>query len=275
MRKVLNICHIITTIEIGGAENQLLELAREQKRSGIQVEVIYLKGVPSLCDAFTNFGIQVNSSLVGSNFIKQIFHLKRKQKLGNQVFHAHLPRAEVLCALSLIKNSFVVSRHNSEKFFPSAPNLVSKLLSRYVISRAFGCIAISKSVKNFLISTGELGPRAFSPVIYYGSSNLNRTLTKSYSSRQRVTIGTIARLAHQKNLPFLLDVFLLLITDESRDWHLNIVGEGPLEPELRSLISLKNLNNKVAMLGKIESVLDFFRDVDVRCCQTGHANSSI
>ena len=40
------VAHLITTIERGGAEKQLLTLASEQVKSGIKVEVIFLKVKP-------------------------------------------------------------------------------------------------------------------------------------------------------------------------------------------------------------------------------------
>lgn len=40
------IIHLITTIEFGGAEKQLLILARYQIKLGLKVEVFYLKGKP-------------------------------------------------------------------------------------------------------------------------------------------------------------------------------------------------------------------------------------
>ncbi len=38
------VTHLITTIERGGAEKQLLTLASEQVQSGLKVVVLYLKG---------------------------------------------------------------------------------------------------------------------------------------------------------------------------------------------------------------------------------------
>lgn len=42
----MNVVHLITTVERGGAEKQLLILCREQIRLGHQVMVLYLKGSP-------------------------------------------------------------------------------------------------------------------------------------------------------------------------------------------------------------------------------------
>ena len=65
------IIHLITTIEFGGAENQLLVLAKNQIKQGFEVEVFYLKGEPELKTRFEQAGVKVNSLLVGQPFIFQ------------------------------------------------------------------------------------------------------------------------------------------------------------------------------------------------------------
>ena len=46
------VIHLITTIERGGAEKQLLTLASEQVQLGMKVEVIFLKGKSELNKEF-------------------------------------------------------------------------------------------------------------------------------------------------------------------------------------------------------------------------------
>ena len=65
------VLHIITTICRGGAENQLLVLAREQRLTGRGVSVLYLKGKPELLKDFENIGVIVDSSIAEMNFFNQ------------------------------------------------------------------------------------------------------------------------------------------------------------------------------------------------------------
>jgi len=58
MKKIL---HIITTINRGGAENQLLVLAEQQIKEGYTVEIVYLKDLPALKEDFENLGVKVNN----------------------------------------------------------------------------------------------------------------------------------------------------------------------------------------------------------------------
>jgi len=148
--------HLITTIEFGGAEKQLLILARNQIKQGLEVEVFYLKGKPELKTKFEDLGVKVNSLLVDQPFIFQVTKFRKLIRRNKSFVHAHLPQAELVAALACNKKKFIISRHNFEPFWPNKPKLVSVLLSRFVTSRAYSGIAISKAIKNYLLSAKEV-----------------------------------------------------------------------------------------------------------------------
>ena len=82
MKKVI---HVITTVSRGGAENQLLILAREQISNGWQVSVIYLKDKPELIEEFRIIGVEVIIDCASKSVIRQIFWLKNQHL--NLVFY--------------------------------------------------------------------------------------------------------------------------------------------------------------------------------------------
>ena len=98
--KSKRIINLITTIERGGAEKQLLTLVREQVKSGLGVEVFYLKGAPELKHEFENCGAAVNQILLKKSFIQQIIILKKQLNQHKTPVHAHLPKSELLASLS-------------------------------------------------------------------------------------------------------------------------------------------------------------------------------
>ena len=68
----MNILHVTTTLERGGAENQLLVLVREQIKAN-RVSVIYLKGTPEIADELREIGCRIIENFSNKNFLKQIF----------------------------------------------------------------------------------------------------------------------------------------------------------------------------------------------------------
>jgi glycosyltransferase involved in cell wall biosynthesis len=260
----LHVIHVITTIDLGGAEKQLLTLATCQKLSGSKVEIIFLKDEPRLLKQFMEGGILVDTEFSKLSFFGQMRKLRAKKDLDGVVFHAHLPRAELLCALSLKNGSFIVSRHNAENFFPMGPKLFSKLLSRFVLKRAFALISISQAVSTFLRATSELGAQARNEIIPYGiETSQIRQSERGVLNSNCIKLGTVSRLVHQKNIPLLLKAMQKLTADRSYEWSLQIVGVGPLLEELQSLSCKLGIQDSVDWLGQMPKIEDFYKNLDV------------
>jgi glycosyltransferase involved in cell wall biosynthesis len=259
-----SILHVITTIDLGGAEKQLLTLATCQKEKGIDVEVIFLKDKPTLLQDFLKVGVKVDSSFAGLGFLRQVLKLKQKKIQKNLVVHAHLPRAELLCALSLKQDSFVVTRHNSEAFFPKGSAKLSQLLSRFTLERAFASISISKAVANYLISSREISSLENNHVIYYGLKSTSVSQKKKIGIRSHsVQLGTVSRLVPQKNLPLLLSALKELNYVNSPSFKLAVMGTGPLEKELQSITVRLGVEKKVTWKGQSKDILAFYDSLDV------------
>ncbi len=265
----MNVVHLITTIERGGAETQLLTLVNEQIRRSKRIRIIYLKGVPALEGDLIAAGAEVISSLANKNLIFQLTHLKKVLGPDFQIVHCHLPRAELLAALVKVR-PFLVSRHNAEKFFPSAPNFFSRWLSKFVLSRSFACIAISAAVRDFLYIQKEVPRGTKVKVIHYGidKSKFISVHRKPFTEMQ-LKIGTISRLVPQKNLKLLLSGFNL-VCDSQPGATLQIVGRGILEKELKEFAVELNIEEKVTWADQITDVPKFFQGIDIFCLTSNY-----
>ena len=264
------VTHLITTIERGGAEKQLLTLTNEQVQSGIKVEVIFLKGKPELKKEFEESGVEVNQLLVGKNFLKQISLLSKYLRQNPSPIHAHLPKSEILAAIVVSNKYFVFTRHNSEPFWPSGPRIISNLLSKFVCKRASQGIAISNAVKSYLIKRGEIPTGYIIDVVYYGfqkngsnnSAGLNSITNLINSQSSNFKIGTIGRLVPQKDYPTLLIAFSNAL-EKLPDAELYIVGEGYLQKQLMELCKSLGVSSKVHWLGKTEYINEFLSKIDL------------
>lgn len=262
----MNYCilHVITTLDLGGAEKQLLTLATCQREKGFDVEVVFLKDKPTLLQDFLKSGVKVDLSFVGLGFLRQVLKLKRGKSQENLVVHAHLPRAELLCALSLRQESFIVTRHNSEAFFPKGSAKLSQLLSRFVLKRAFASISISKAVADYLKTSGEMRDSEANHIIYYGLEKTSVSPKAKIGTRsQPVQLGTVARLVPQKNLPLLLETLKELNSKNSTKFELSIVGTGPLLKELQLIAVKLGVEKAVSWKGQSEEMVAFYQSLDV------------
>ena len=262
-----NIIHVITTIENGGAEKQLFILASQQVHLGNNVQVIYLKGKPDLQDSMISRGINVYSNIANLNFFSQVIILKKylkKQVEPNTVLHAHLPRSEVICVLSKFNHKLFITRHNSEPFFPKAPRILSRLLSRFILDKSQVCISISDAVKRFLIDKKEISKKVPIEIVHYGympNHLQNRPKTKQITSTKLI-VGTISRLEKQKDIPTLLKA-VSLCKESGMNIELRICGSGSMKDSLSNLSKKFNIHHNVNWIGKIEDIYSFLNSIDI------------
>lgn len=262
--------HVITTIERGGAEKQLLVLVKEQVRAGVEVEVFYLKGESDLLFEFSKIGASVRSDLVKKNFLKQVLIFTRIYKKDRVFTHAHLPKSELLCAFSCERKQFIFSRHNAEPFWPKAPKIISRIFSRFVAARASKAIAISVAVREYLVSSGELSRNYLIDTILYGFDPRQASFEdlKIFSTKLRpdfeniFNIGTIARLVPQKDYPTLFYAFKE-VRGQIPNAQLQIVGEGFLKEQLMKLSVELDIDESIHWIGKISDIDAFLRSINL------------
>lgn len=262
------VSHVITTIERGGAENQLLILVREQVLLGMNVRVIPLKGNTELLQDFLAAGAQVDLHIINRPIFVQVAAL-RKILSKSKLIHAHLPRAELIAALSA-RNNFVFSRHNTEPFFPGVPRLLSNALSRFVTLRAIRGIAISEAVRKYLIDSGEIASDFRVDVVLYGIPDhaatdllrVEQLKTEMEILDSDFIVGTIARLAPQKDLSTLLCAFAMTHANLPNA-KLMIVGGGPDQAILARKATEFGVSNRVIWVGRTSEIYEYLAIMDV------------
>jgi len=262
------VLHVITTTNRGGAENQLLLLAREQVKLGTKVLVIDLKGDSELIGEFVDSGVEVINSLLNKSFLGQIFELRKilVDLPPDTVIHAHLPQAELVCFFAKRDNPLVITRHFGGKFKPTSRMFISSLLGLIASYRASKVIAISESVKQVLIKNKEVCRNSDLEVIHYG---FDRTSFRAQVAEIRsgliappIALGTVSRLSPEKNVHLVIEAYAEL----RKKFHvsnLRIIGVGPLEDDLKNLSIKLGIENEVEFLGKKKEIAEFMNDLDV------------
>lgn len=266
--------HLITTIELGGAEKSLVRLATKQVSAGKSVKVIFLKGKSELLSELSEGGVQVLNQFSNRSFALQLVLLRkflREVNRSETVFHAHLPRAEIITYLALLGDRqyrYVATRHNAEPFWPGGNRFLSSILSR-MLHRRSELVAISKAVKEFMKVSKEVIPEKEVAVVYYSS---NITPRKKYSVKnsshsattvtsEKIHIGTIARLEPQKQVEMLIKTFHLLQQDH-KDWTLHILGDGSQRNNLMTLVAKLGLSEKVSFFTRTKRIDEFLNSLD-------------
>jgi glycosyltransferase involved in cell wall biosynthesis len=255
------ILHVITTLDRGGAENQLLLLVREQIKIGHKVSIFPLKGKLELERQFRNYGATVVKPQINKSPLTQIRALRSFTK-SVQIVHAHLPRAELVTFFGS-RERFFISRHNCEPFFPTYPGILSIALSRMVQTRARKVIGISNTVRNYLITRGEIVGKEISVVNYgFDKSIKYDDVTSVPHLEGELIIGTVSRLVPQKDLKTLIRAFGI-VNENFPQIRLAIVGEGNLQIELENLARELKIFKAIDWFGRTSDPLKFMAQMDL------------
>jgi len=231
----MNVQHVITTLDVGGAEVHLLSQVRGQVERGHVVSVAYLKGAGSLRAEF---------ELAGAKEVAHVgpFGLYRRIRAAELV-HSHLLKADMLTALlafvGFASHKLVASKHNDERallnpLFARIHGLLGRVPRRTII--------LSKHVVEYFVTHGRLA-RARLVQIYYGLDpapfEAAAKLAPDERAARRAELGLgaddnvlicVARFAPQKRHDRLLEAFAKAraeLTPEDPDLRLLLVGGDP------------------------------------------------
>ena len=247
----MKVLHLITSLNRGGAENHLLCLVRGQLKRKQKIFVIYLKGDGYWKNYFLSLGIEV-IKLNEINILSQIYTIRKIIKNNKiNIVHSHLPHMELLGYLSVIGNKivkFIISKHVDNDYFGGSQtkknSKISSIISLIIYSKASRIIAISKSLKNFLIKSTFNRFKNKISVIYYGLDDfyIHKCLTKQMhigiKKNLNIQFGFVGRLVKQKQVDKLIIAFSNLIKQNpnSQNIKLLIAGSGPEKNNLLKLV---------------------------------------
>ncbi len=265
----MRICHIITTLDPGGAENHLLALAGGMDRRRFDLDVVFLKGEGRLAPAFADIAVPVaRFDLEGVRkavgWPRLVTFLRERKP---DIVHTHLFKADVYGGLAAERAgvpAIVSTKHNEDQY-------LRKRLYRWVGRRAAGktrrVVCISQAVRRFFEEVAGLPP-ALLEVIPYGIDPLP-PLPRAEGNALRAELGipmdtplvvTIGRLTEQKGQADLVramarvDPGILLI-----------VGQGAEEKRLRTCALASGVAERVKFVGWRPDVRRILTACDAFC----------
>ena len=270
----MKILHLITTLAGGGAEFHLLTLCRYQKKQGMEVVVACLsefgKDGRSLRRDFENEGIRVIRLCDGHRFELRSFSriVRLVETERPNIFHTHLPRADLTGALARFLNpsvAWVCSLHAI--YSDDWSGRWSLPLLRFLWNRADAIICISHAVSDWLIAGGMPADRA--KVIYYGIepdkfSQPRVDLRKEWALNGSAIIGSIGRLEPRKGHDCLIEAMAILVK-RLPNVLLLIAGHDSwgYGVNLGRRIDELGLKDRVRLIGFQNDVVSFLNTLDV------------
>ncbi len=283
MRQI-KILHVIRPAE-GGMKGHLVTLVRGLQEKGYQVEAA-CPGNSVLARDLAELDIPVfNIDLVGPlNLTHDLICIKQLREifLTNQydIIHFHGSKAGLVGRIASIlagcKNT-VLTVHNFIIYreVPTAKKIIyrygEKLLSRVTAK----IITVSKALRDDLIDNYQIAPEKITAI--YNGIDLSRYRQSPDSTAARakygipaeaVVVGTVARMAPQKGLNYLIEAIPGIKTRVSQmsreaDILFVLAGDGPLRPELQKLTGQLGIGGTVLFPGFVEDIGELFACLDI------------
>ena len=261
----LRIVHLVASLEIGGLERLVVDLAAEQRRSGHDVAICCLYQLGPFSSDAEAAGIPVTcfhktDGVSPATF----FRLARKLRQSapdvvhthNSLVHHYGALAAKLAGVPVVINT----RHGLSRVNPEAK---AERIFRATLPFTSAVAMVSGSTQQSLVDRCRI-PREKSTVILNGISveRFAARRARPGSALPRIRFGTVGRLDPIKDHLTLLRAFAI-VAAQLPEAELSIAGDGPELPALRGMIAEASLGSRVTLAGAIDDSPGFLSSLDV------------
>jgi glycosyltransferase involved in cell wall biosynthesis len=243
---------VVDSLEVGGAERQVVDLALALRRKGYEV-VVACSIAGDLSAALEETDIPVRPllrRLVKRRLSPAYGWRLRRLLLGSERFdlvHAHIYASAVAAAIATLGTGIplVITEHTEASW----QTWRARWVSRWVYRRAERIIAVSTPIRRRLIERDGVHPDLITIVPNaVVSAPEARSEEPPTSLQEHPLVGVVARLQPEKGVANFLKA-AARVAQQFPEAHFVIAGDGPLRQELVALAEALGLENRVHFLG--------------------------
>lgn len=273
--KTERVLHLIDSAGMYGAEKVVLTLLEELLNSKFPGILGCIREsvteVPQIARAAQDKGIPVQYFTMGRGL--NLFGILRIIRFihnnGIRIVHSHGYKSNIFLGFLPVKKFRVVSTvHGWAKETGGMKIRIYEFLDSFALRRIDQVVAVSKGVINDLIKHGLREEKI--SVVYNGiklsiianSFNISQVRSRYGMTNDDFVIGTVGRLEKVKGHSYLIEA-MPSILKEIKHCKLIIVGDGPLEMDLRRLVEKLDLSKYVKFAGYINDIDSFLAMIDL------------
>lgn len=271
----IRIAHVIGKWVGGGVEAVVMNYYRHIDKNKIQFDFIIdedSNGIPK--EEIESMGGKVILIPPYQKVIKYHKELKRVLKDGKyRIVHSHINTLSVFslyaakCAGIPIR---IAHSHSTTNKLEKKKNLMKQVLrhfSRMFATDYFACSELAGKwlFGNKALTNGKICVlnNAIEVESYIYNEELRRKKRKELNIQDnQIVIGHIGRFVKQKNHSFLIDIFNE-IHKKNEQMVLVLVGQGPLEQEIKDKVKVLGLEECVKFLGQRDDVNELYQAIDI------------
>lgn len=271
---LLGIVHVVDSLELGGLERVVTDLAIEQAGAGHRVVVFTIAGGGSFEADLKAAGVAVVVGDKRHAFDTGVLRALRRAVTAcdADIVHTHnfVPNYYAALALAWPSARRPVLVNTCHNMGSRLSNRRLRWLYRLSLARTARVAMVGQQVHDHLVGSGIVAP-------HRGEVVLNGIPTRRYAAGpnaraaaratlgmppEALLIGSVGRLVALKNHRLLLELMPAL----AADWpavQLVLLGDGPLRAELESLADSLGIGDRVHLLGARDDVAQLLPALDI------------
>lgn len=264
----MKILFIITGLGMGGAENVVTSLADALARKNHDVSLIYLTGEAIVLPKNPAVKIIPIDMRSATGFLSAYVKVRNIiTEFKPDVVHSHMVHANLLARLIRLTTKIpklICTAHNTYEggiLRMIAYRLTDQLadLSTNVSQEAVEAFEKKRAVpKNKMVAvTNGIDVNKFTPDI-----NVRARIRQELNVGEKTVFISVGRLFDAKDYPNLLHAFVE-VKNKHQNTELWIIGDGPLRPEMDSLVLKLDLSSSVIFFGIRHDVPDLMNAADI------------
>ncbi len=255
----IKIIHIISSLNIGGAEALLFDLVENMNRDKFDIKILCFFKQGGFVNKFVNSDINITFlEEERKSYIKlfpKIINFLKEEK--PDVVHTHLFGADFFgvfaAKFAKIKN-IVSTEHNLNKGEGYLKNICKFISIRFVKK----IISISNAVKVYINKHYFVFGKKIRVINNFVEIDKWKC-DYNVLCNNKIKIAVVGRLVEQKGHSILINA----LSKVDFDFELLIIGDGEKREELESLVLDLKLKDKVVFVGSCKNVLELINDVDI------------
>jgi glycosyltransferase involved in cell wall biosynthesis len=257
---------VVDSLEVGGAERQVVDLAVALRRKGYGV-TIACSVAGDLSGALEEAGIPVRPLLrrLAKRRLSLAYALRLRRLLRKERFdlvHAHIYASVVAAAIATLRSDvpLVITEHTEASW----QDWRARWVSRWVYRRVARIIAVSTPIRRRLIERDNVHPDliAIVPNAVVSTSGPHADAPLPAELRERLLVGVVARLQPEKGVAIFLKA-AARVAPQFPEAHFVVAGDGPLRQQLADLAEDLGLKSRVHFLGFRSNASALMKSLDV------------
>lgn len=267
----MKVLHIIKSLGRGGAEMLLPQTLKIHNQKRFEFHYLYfLPWKDQMVEEIKSFGGKVTCFSASNNIqllqqSNNVIGYCKENKID--IIHCHLPWSGFLGRRIHKKSGIplIYTEHNIQERY----HIATKVLNKLSFNFQNMAIGVSKDVTRSI--NENINPKIPVKTILNGVNTelFTRDLKKGKFIRKKfdiptdaIVIGNIAVFREQKALPVWLNAFKKIISEFPQVYGI-LVGAGPMEEELKSLISELELSSNIILPGLQTDTISYFSAIDI------------